>query len=231
MSAPTSPTVSHRPFASLPETDLGWVRMRDHFVLTVGPRSGSGQPFSDLVVLADATFSPRGRFELHAHRDIEVLSLVLSGELTHFEPTGSLTLPTGSVQLMSAGEGIVHAEGNATDEPVRMLQIWVRPRSPGGSPEHVVEPPAILDTTLRRISPASLRQDASLSMARLPSGARLHLGPSPGRVFYTLCFGGRARVGETVLGDGDALVVHDAAVDLEAESEVRVVVVDVRRPD
>ncbi|MFY0570058.1 pirin family protein [Archangium lansingense] len=72
-----------RPLSSLPVTELPWLRLRDHFIATVGPQAGKGRPLGSLLVLADATFAPRSRFPLHPHREMEILSIVLSGELSH----------------------------------------------------------------------------------------------------------------------------------------------------
>ena len=79
--APRKPVTSihPRPLATLPTTTLPWLTLRDHFVATVGPSAGQGQPLGPLLVLADATFSPRSRFPLHPHRDMEILSVVQIG--------------------------------------------------------------------------------------------------------------------------------------------------------
>jgi redox-sensitive bicupin YhaK (pirin superfamily) len=120
--------------AALPRTDLGWVEMTDHFLVTVGPHTGEGTKLGDLMVLADAVLAPKAQFALHAHKQMEIASIVLSGELTHREPDRALAVPAGSVQWMSAGDGIVHAETNPGDVPARLLQIWIRPEHTGGTP-------------------------------------------------------------------------------------------------
>ncbi|MCA3014157.1 MAG: pirin family protein [Myxococcaceae bacterium] len=122
-----------RPAASFPLTTLPWLSLKDHFVATVGPGAGQGQPLGPLLVLADATFAARSRFPLHAHRELEILSVVLDGELSHHgdQADGSVVRARGA-QLISARDGMRHAEGNDTDAPVHMLQIWLEPTTHGG---------------------------------------------------------------------------------------------------
>lgn len=129
----------HRPSSGLPATSLPWLSLRDHFVATVGPHAGSGRPLGPLLVLADATFAPRSRFPLHPHREVEILSIVVEGRLSHHgDQAHGATLGPRSAQLISARTGIVHAEGNDTDEPTRMLQLWFEPNRQGGAPAYFV---------------------------------------------------------------------------------------------
>lgn len=126
--------VRRRALDTLVATELPWLRLRDHFVATVGPSSGTGQAFGPLRVLADATFAPRSRFPLHSHRDMEILSIVVQGELSHYgDQEHGATLRAREAQLISARDGMLHAEGNDTDAETRMLQIWFTPDTQGGA--------------------------------------------------------------------------------------------------
>lgn len=129
----SSAMMTLRPQATLPATTLPWLSLRDHFVATVGANAGQGQPLGPLLVLADATFAAGSRFPLHSHREMEILSVVLSGELSHHgdQANGALVRPRGA-QLISSRDGMRHAEGNDTDAPVHMLQIWLEPTTHGG---------------------------------------------------------------------------------------------------
>lgn len=128
---------TYRPLTSLPTTTLSWLTLRDHFVATVGPNSGQGQPMGSLLVLADATFTAHSRFPLHPHQEMEILSIVLDGKLSHHgDQAHGATVPARSAQLISSRDGMVHAEGNDTESPVRMLQIWFRPNTQGGPPAY-----------------------------------------------------------------------------------------------
>lgn len=131
------PPVRHRPAASLPSTTLAWLSLRDHFVATVGPRAGEGRPLGPLLVLADATFAPKSRFPTHPHEEMEILSIVVDGTLTHHgNQAHGATLGPRSAQLISARSGIVHAEGNDAESPTHMLQLWFEPNRRGGAPAY-----------------------------------------------------------------------------------------------
>lgn len=127
----------HRDLSSLLTTTLSWLSLRDHFVATVGANAGRGRPLGPLLVLADATFAPHSRFPLHPHEEMEILSIVLDGELSHHgDQAHGATLSARSAQLISARSGMMHAEGNDTDSPTRMLQIWFQPDTRGGPPAY-----------------------------------------------------------------------------------------------
>lgn len=123
-------------YAKLPEVNLGWLSLRDHFIATVGPNSGQGAKLKHLLVLADAKLQPNSRFPDHPHQNMEILTWVAKGTLQHLDNKGmSQAVPAESLQLMSARDGIFHAEGNSRNEPLRIFQIWIRPTSNGsGAP-------------------------------------------------------------------------------------------------
>lgn len=131
------PSIRHRPRERLPATTLPWLSLHDHFIATVGPQAGQGARLGPLLVLADATFAPRSRFPLHPHREVEILSIVVDGTLSHHgDQAHGATLASRQVQLISSRDGMHHAEGNDTDAPTRMLQLWFEPTSHGGSPAY-----------------------------------------------------------------------------------------------
>lgn len=222
--SPSTITVQRR--AELPFTDLGWVRMWDHFVATVGPRSGTGRPFGPLLVLADATFAPRSSFPQHPHREMEILSIVLDGELTHTEPGVEVPIAPGGMQVMSAREGVVHAEANRTDRDVRMLQLWLEPHTFGGKATYRGVPPVSTTPGLHRFEVGALRQDASLFLGRLESERPLELELPAGRMGYLLVADGDVVVNGARLGAGDGAMAQAGKVRLEASGPARVVVIE-----
>lgn len=227
----TSPlTIRHR--ARLPLTDLGWVQMHDHFIQTVGQRAGTGQPLGPLLVLADATFAPHSRFPLHSHQEMEIVSVVISGTLTHFEPGRSLSIRAGSAQVMSARDGVTHAEGNETDGPTRMLQIWLKPNEAGGPGRHEVVVMPSSGPSLARLTQATLRQQATVSMASLQAGESLALHAGSREQHYVVCTGGNVTIDGVgdVLEDGDGLLVPTGqTARLRAREPVQLVVISLRQ--
>lgn len=192
---------------------------------TVGEAAGSGEPLGELLVLADATLAPGSGFQLHAHQNMEVATLVLEGAIVHREPGRELAVPSGSAQWMSAGTGIVHAETNPGEEPARLLQIWIRPRSTGGTPEHRISELPRLGATLSRVSPPSLRSCATLSMARLDAGEHAAFEVSAGRAAY-LWFSGASVVNGAPVSDGDGAIAQPGRIAIRAHEPTTLVVID-----
>ena len=213
--------------ADLPRTNLGWLELTDHFVATVGAASGSGTPLGDLLVLADATLAAGSGFQLHSHRSMEVVTIVLSGAIVHREPGHELPVPAGWAQWMSAGDGITHAETNPGAVPARLLQIWLRPKVAGGAPAHHVTRLPELDSHFRRLSAAASITDATLSMAQLAPEETTELAVAAGRTAYLFLAGAAASVAGEELHDGDGAVVQSGRVEVRARAASTLVVIDV----
>lgn len=216
------PTLIHRPVGALPGTTLSWLSLRDHFVATVGPRAGEGRPLGPLLVLADATFAPRSRFPLHPHREMEILSIVLDGTLSHHgDQEHGAALDARCAQLISARNGMMHAEGNDTDRPTRMLQLWFEPDSHGGAPAYFTRR---LATQRRQLVAGDeampLRADARVWWLSLLPGTAEPLVVAPARQGYLLALTGPVRVEATnrtervnlELGDGAQVVEGNFAL-------------------
>lgn len=219
------PQIHHRPLSSLLTTMLPWLSLRDHFVATVGASAGQGRPLGPLLVLADATFAPRSRFPLHPHEEMEILSIVIEGQLSHHgDLAHGTTLGRRSAQLISARDGMVHAEGNDTDRSTRMLQIWFRPETHGGPPAYF----------FRDLSPRGrqlvagddavpLRCDAKVWWLDLQPGDFEPLFVASGRRGYLLALDGgvSVRAGDrgaalAALAAGDGLLIDSGGVEVTA---------------
>lgn len=125
--------IEHRPFTSLGALKLDWLDAKLHFRVGATGRA-EHTPLGPLNVWNDDEFAPRSGFGLHAHRNVEIITWVRSGAITHEDDTGNRArLVAGSVQAMSAGATIHHAERNDEDVPARLFQIWLSPRTQGGS--------------------------------------------------------------------------------------------------
>jgi quercetin 2,3-dioxygenase len=126
--------IEHRPFAQLSSEDLGWLKATRHLsFVRLDDRALGG--WGALCVWSDHEIAPNAGFALHAHSNIEIITYVREGTVTHRDSLGNEgRIEAGSVQVLSAGTGIRHAEYNLEQRPVRIFQIWVAPTSPGGSP-------------------------------------------------------------------------------------------------
>ena len=171
--------------------------------------------FRALRVINEDRVAPGKGFGTHGHRDMEIISYVLSGALSHKDSlgTGSLIRP-GEIQRMSAGSGVMHSEFNASQtEPVHFLQIWLLPERGGIAPsyEQKTIAPADLDGKLRLIAApkgtegsdgaVEIHQDARLYAARLGEGQSAEHALAAGRHGYL-----HVARGEVTLGEGAAAV-------------------------
>lgn len=214
-------SVQLRPSSSLPATRLDWLSLRDHFVATVGPQSGQGQPLGPLLVMADATFAPHSRFPLHPHRDMEILSVVISGEMSHAgDGANGMTVKPRGAQLISSRDGMRHAEGNETDAPVHMLQIWIQPTSTGGAASYFYR--QLPDAKGRHLVAGDegmpLRNDVKVWWVDVESSAPLTV--APGRVAYAYALQGAPKLGASALTPGDGAKVGPGTLELSGSGAV-----------
>lgn len=126
--------LTHYPKNSLGNADHGWLKSKHHFSFAhyYNPeRMG----FGTLRVVNDDWVAPRMGFGAHSHKNMEIISVIRSGAITHQDSLGNKGLTKqGEVQVMSAGTGVVHSEYNLTDEPLTFYQIWIQ------SNQHNVQP-------------------------------------------------------------------------------------------
>jgi len=172
--------------------------------------------FGPLRVINDDVVDAGRGFGTHPHRDMEILTWVLDGQLQHRDSlgTGSVIRP-GEVQIMSAGTGIQHSEFNPSPvEPVRLLQIWILPERRGLPPRYDQQVVPLEDGVLREIAAhepeagaVRLFQDASVYAARLSPGQRVEHALEPGRTAWVQVARGSVRLDDTSLGEGDGAAV------------------------
>ena len=179
--------------------------------------------FRALRVINEDRVAPRGGFPTHGHRDMEILSYVLEGELAHKDSmgTGSVIRP-GEVQRMSAGTGVQHSEMNASgDRPVHFLQIWIMPDRRGHQPgyEQKAFPEAERTGALKLVASSdgrdgsvTVHQDVSLYSGVLRPGDRAQYTVAPGRHAWIHVARGEVDVDGTRLSAGDAAAIDEAKV-------------------
>ncbi len=181
--------------------------------------------YGPLRVINEDRVEPGAGFGMHGHRDMEILSYVLEGELAHRDSMGNgSTIRPGDVQRMSAGRGVMHSEMNPSrDARVHFLQIWIEPAARGIDPgyEQVRVPDEAKRGRLALVAgPAgsgaavTIHQDASVYATMLDGAETVDHPLAPGRRAYVHVARGEVRVNGVALGEGDA-------VKLAGESSVR----------
>lgn len=129
-----------RPFASLGGANHGWLDAKHHFSFAnyYDPKRES---WGNLRIWNDDTIAPQSGFPPHPHRDMEIITYVREGAITHQDNLGNLgRTEAGDVQVMSAGTGIAHAEYNREDVTTKIFQIWIQPTSRGEKPSWGARP-------------------------------------------------------------------------------------------
>ena len=126
--------LKHYPFDTLGGADHGWLNAKHHFSFASyhDPKKMS---FGELLVINDDRIAPYTGFDTHPHRDMEIITYVRRGAITHKDSRGNKGRTTaGNVQVMSAGTGIMHSEYNHEDEETNIFQIWIMPDERGQQP-------------------------------------------------------------------------------------------------
>lgn len=150
--------------------------------------------FGPLRVLNDDIVEGNRGFGAHPHREMEIVSIVLSGALKHEDSTGRSAITRfGEVQRMSAGTGIIHSEVNPTDEPVNFLQLWFTPKSNGIEPSYeatAYDPKQMENAFLPIVSHQSsqyvahIHQDLTIYLSKLTQGKQLVYKQPVGRKIF-----------------------------------------------
>jgi quercetin 2,3-dioxygenase len=114
--------------------DRGWLKARHHFVVSADGNPAN-RPLGALLVWNDDEIAPGTGFGRHPHADMEIITYVRQGVVTHEDSSGNIgRTVAGDVQVMSAGTGITHSERNGGEVPLKLFQIWLLPRQRGGTP-------------------------------------------------------------------------------------------------
>ena len=194
--------------------DHGWLQTRHSFSFASYFDPGNVN-WGALRVFNDDVVAPGKGFGTHPHRDMEILTYVLEGELAHRDSMGNeRVVRVGGVQYLSAGTGIAHSEYNHSERtPLHFIQMWVVPQARGLEPRYGQVDFAPADRRNRWLTvasgssgaqaPISLWQDATCSVARL-EGASLASGVAAGRLAFLFVAAGELAVAGTTLRAGDA---------------------------
>jgi len=228
-----------RPFATLGHADHGWLDARHHFSFA-NYQDPERMGWGSIRVWNDDTIAAQSGFPPHPHRDMEIVTFVRSGAITHRDSLGHEgRTAAGDVQVMSAGTGITHAEMNREDEATTLFQIWIIPDRQGEQPgwgqrefpkatrEGGFEVLASGDAEADDALP--IRTDAKVAAATLAKGQSAVWNTSGDRHQYLVAPKGRVTVNghEAQPRDGIA-VTGESEIVVEALDDAEIVLVDAR---
>ena len=194
--------------------DHGWLKTYHSFSFA-GYQDPRNQNWGALRVFNDDTVAPGEGFGTHPHRDMEILTYVLSGELEHKDSMGNIgVVRPGGVQYLSAGTGIAHSEYNHSSEhPVHFVQMWVVPHAGGLKPRYGQVDFTVADRLNRWLpiasgradvaAPIAIWQDAAAYVARLEDATLTH-DVAASRFAFLFVGAGSATLNGETLGAGDA---------------------------
>jgi redox-sensitive bicupin YhaK (pirin superfamily) len=193
--------------------------------------------FRTLRVINDDLVMPGQGFGEHPHRDMEIITYILSGALQHKDSMGNgRVIKTGDVQYMAAGTGVLHSEFNPSrDEAVHLLQIWIQPDRKGVTPRYAEKSfanvPAgaihLVTSKTGREGSIAIHQDADLWLAKLGAGDRVAHKLAPGRNAWVHVAEGEVTLNGKTLAGGDAAAVSGAtSLELSARKPAQVLLFD-----
>ena len=232
--------VEKRSFESLGAADHGWLKAKHHFSFAsyydpARTQWGSLRVWNDDEIAANSGFPP------HPHANMEIITYVRSGAITHQDSMGNTgRTEAGDVQVMSAGTGVRHSEYNLEPETTRIFQIWIEPKRQGGSPSWGAKPFPKGDRSDRFVTLASgfadeieagalpIRADARVLGATLKAGETLDYALGEGRRAYLVPATGRIEIDGAEFNARDGAAIADTdTIRITAREDSELVMVDV----
>lgn len=226
-----------RPFASLGGANHGWLDAHHHFSFA-SYQEPARMGWGALRVWNDDTIAPGTGFDPHPHRDMEIITYIREGAITHHDSLGNEgRTEAGDVQVMSAGTGIRHSEYNLEDVPTRLFQIWIHPDRTGVQSSWDTRPFPKADRAGALVVLASgmpgdgdalpIRARARVLGATLTAGDAVTYQTDATRHVYLVPASGCVRIdGEDVGARDGAAITGLAAITIEALEDSEIVLVD-----
>ena len=222
----------------LGQSDIGWLRSRFHFSFAeyYNPNNIN---FGRLRVINDDLVKAGKGFSTHPHRDMEIVSYVVDGELTHADSMGNEhRLTRGQVQYMSAGTGVYHSEFNYGDDTLRFLQIWVVPDKNGYTPNygdyryewddrknkwlHIV---SSVDGTAE----VKLHQDFNIYVVELEEGNSVDFKVEEDRQAYIVQIEGQSNINDIEMNMRDGMEVVEEEIEIKAVEKSHIILLEMKK--
>lgn len=220
---------------------IGWLDSHFHFSFADYYNPDNIQ-FGVLRVVNDDMVQPGTGFDTHPHRDMEIISYVIDGELTHADSMGNKhTLKRGEVQYMSAGTGVLHSEHNLGKTMLRFLQIWILPDRQGHKPnygdyrfklkdrENAWLPLATGAHNPDSKAPIRVNQDINAYATILTDGKPIDFTVAQDRQAYLIMIEGSAVINGIQLAMRDALEITGESVTIKPDDTAHMLVIEMAK--
>lgn len=225
-----------RPFNTLGRFQNDWLNARHHFSFSEYFDPARTQ-WGLLRVWNDDQIAPQTGFPRHGHRDMEIITYVRKGVITHRDSLGNEGhTKAGDVQVMSAGSGVMHEEWNQQDEATELFQIWILPKENGGDPNWAAAefPKGDRSGKLEVLASGRpgrdalpIRTDGELLAGTLNKGEEVTYEIEPGRHVYLVSATGGITVNGTPAETRDGVAVKDEpSITITARDEAEIILVD-----
>jgi redox-sensitive bicupin YhaK (pirin superfamily) len=226
-----------RPFNQLGGADHGWLKAKHHFSFAeyYDPKR---MHWGNLRVWNDDEIAPQSGFPPHPHANMEIITYVREGAITHLDSMGNKgRTEAGDVQVMSAGTGVKHSEFNLENETTRLFQIWILPTQPGGAPSWGAKPFPKSDRSGRFVTLASgfaddkdalpIRTEARVLGATVKAGERLKLTIAPNHHAYLVSAKGAVDVNGVRIDARDgAAIENEKEIEISGLEDAEIVLVE-----
>lgn len=218
--------------------NLGWLRSTFHFSFAEYYNPDNIQ-FGALRVINDDRVEPQKGFDPHPHRDMEIISYVVDGELTHGDSMGNQsTISRGQVQYMSAGTGVVHSEYNSGEKDLRFLQIWILPDRTGHTPTYgdwKFDWEERKNKWLHMVSgkegdaPIQVNQDINMYALELEKGKNIDFPVREERQAYAVQIEGTSNIHGHECSSGDGMEIIEEDITIKSEETSHILLIEMRK--
>lgn len=220
------------------DSNLGWLRSKFHFSFAEYYNPNNIR-FGALRVINDDLIEANTGFDTHPHKDMEIISYVVDGNLTHGDSMGNKnTITRGHVQYMSAGTGVYHSEHNFGEDTLRLLQIWILPDKAGYKPDYGDYRFNWNDREnkwLHMVSSKSgdaqikVNQDINVYSLELSQGKEISFPVNERRQAYLVQIEGSSTINDIELNDRDAMEIVEEEILIQAKENSHILILEMKK--
>ncbi|MGL4106825.1 pirin family protein [Clostridium sp. LP20] len=219
-------------------SNLGWLKSKFHFSFAeyYNPNNIN---FGVLRVINDDLVQAGTGFDIHPHRDMEIISYVVDGELTHGDSMSNKnTISRGHVQYMSAGTGVYHSEHNLGKDTSRFLQIWIFPDREGYNPnygdyrfdwDHRQNKWLHMVSSKEGDAPIKINQDVNIYSLELEEGKEISFQVKEGRQAYLVQIEGSSEVNKIELNERDGMEIVEEDLLIKSRETSHILVIEMKK--